>query len=174
KKLKYNKRILKINLIIYLLLYTMLIFSLTLFDEIYGRQGLIIIRWNKSLFNYYSNHYFNMIPFKTINLFIKGYAKNIVTLRSLFINVIGNFLIFMPYSIFLPLIFKNKKYFNYLIIMLIYIITIEFLQFITMSGSCDIDDLILNISGFSVIFLILKNNIVYKYINKIFLLEDDA
>lgn len=174
KKLKYNKRILKINLIIYLLLYTMLIFSLTLFDEIYGRQGLIIIRWNKSLLNYYSNHYFNMIPFKTINLFIKGYAKNIVTLRSLFINVIGNFLIFMPYSIFLPLIFKNKKYFNYLIIMLIYIITIEFLQFITMSGSCDIDDLILNISGFSVIFLILKNNIVYKYINKIFLLEDDA
>ena len=53
KKLKYSKKILKLNLIIYFLIYTITICSLTLFDELYGRQGLIIIDWDRNLLNLY-------------------------------------------------------------------------------------------------------------------------
>ena len=49
KKLNYNKKILSINLIIYFFIYTVIICELTLFDEILGRQGLIIIDWNKKM-----------------------------------------------------------------------------------------------------------------------------
>ena len=74
-KLNYSKKILKVNLFIYFLIYTVIIFTLTLFDEIYGRNGLIVIKWNKSLFDTYVKYSFNIIPFKTIKLYINGYMN---------------------------------------------------------------------------------------------------
>ena len=172
EKLNYNKRILKINLIIYFLIYTVTIFTLTLFDEIYGRQGFAVIKWNKELLNYYLKNSFNIIPFNTINLFIDGYHKGIIGLKSFTLNITGNLLAFMPYAIFLPLIFKSmKKYKNFLITMILIVIGIELLQFLTMSGSCDIDDLILNVLGASIIYFITKIKCINRFIYKIFLYE---
>lgn len=172
KKLNYDKKILKINLIIYFLIYIITIFNLTLFDEIYGRQGFNIVKWNKELFDMYINTSFNIIPFDTIKLFINGYINDLVTLKDFFTNVFGNLCAFMPFSIFIPLIFKRiNKYYKFLIVMTIIIIVIELLQFITMSGACDIDDLILNLLGVSIMYFIIKIKIVNKYINKLFLFE---
>lgn len=172
KKLNYNKKILKVNLIIYFLIYTVTIFSLTLFDEIYGRQGLIIIDWNKQLLDSYLKTSFNIIPFNTIILFIKGYINGYISFNSFFVNVIGNFLAFMPYAVFFPLIFKNmNKYYKFLLTMMSIIIIIEVLQFVTISGSFDIDDLILNLFGTSLIYLITKINCINKLIHKIFLFK---
>lgn len=171
-KLNYTKKILRVNLIIYFLIYTVTIFSLTLFDEIYGRQGLIIIDWDKTLLNNYLTHSFNLKPFHTIYLFTKGYMNGFVSFKNFSINVIGNLTAFMPYSLFLPLIFKNmRKYYKFLITMLLIVVIIELLQFVTMSGSCDIDDLILNVLGASIIYFIFKIKYINKLINKIFLFE---
>lgn len=172
EKLNYNKRILKINLVIYFLIYTITIFTLTLFDEIYGRQGFVVIKWNKELLKYYIDNSFNIIPLNTINLFINGYQKGIVSLKSFTINITGNLCAFMPYAIFLPLIFKSmKKYKNFLLVMIIIVLGIELMQFFTMSGSCDIDDLILNILGTSIIYFITKIKCINNFIHKIFLFE---
>ena len=171
-KLNYTKKILKVNLIIYFLIYTVTIFSLTLFDEIYGRQGLIIIDWDKTLLNSYLTHSFNLKPFHTINLFTQGYMNGIVSFKNFSINVIGNLTAFMPYGLFLPLIFKNmRKYYKFLITMILVVVVIELLQFVTMSGSCDIDDLILNVLGVSIIYFVSNIKIINKLINKIFLFE---
>jgi len=172
KKLNYNKKILKINLMIYFLIYTITIFSLTLFDEIYGRQGLIVIEWDKDLLDMYLKNSFNIIPFNTIKLFTQGYINGIVSLKNFSVNIIGNFLAFMPYGIFLPLIFKNmRKYYKFLIAMIIIVVVIELLQFVTMSGACDIDDLILNVLGASIIYFIFKIRCINNFIHKIFLWE---
>ena len=172
KKLNYNKKILKINLIIYFLIYTVTIFSLTLFNEIYGRQGLILIDWDKTLLNNYLKQSFNIEPLYTIKLFTNGYIRGIVSFKDFSVNIIGNFLAFMPYGLFLPLIFKSmKKYYKFLITMIIIVIIIELLQFLTMSGSCDIDDLILNVLGASIIYFIVKIKCINKFIHKIFLFE---
>ena len=172
KKLRYNKKILKVNLIIYFLIYTMTIFSLTLFDEIYGRQGFVIIEWDKDLLDMYLNQSFNIIPFNTIKLFAEGYIKGIVSFKNFSINIIGNFFAFMPYSVFLPLILKKiNKYYKFLIIMIIIIVLIEILQFVTMSGSCDIDDLILNLLGSSIAYFVVKIKCINKFIQKLFLLQ---
>ena len=171
-KLNYTKKILKVNLIIYFLIYTVTIFSLTLFDEIYGRQGLIIIEWDKTLLNSYLTHSFNLKPFHTINLFTQGYMNGIVSFKNFSINVIGNLTAFMPYGLFLPLIFKNmRKYYKFLITMILVVVVIELLQFVTMSGSCDIDDLILNVLGASIIYFVSNIKFINKLINKIFLFE---
>ena len=172
KKLNYNKKILKVNLIIYFLIYTVTIFSLTLFDEIYGRQGLIIIEWDKELLNMYLKTSFNIVPFKTINLFTQGYINGIVNFKNFSVNIIGNLLAFMPYGLFLPLIFNNmKKYYKFLITLVIIVVIIELLQFLTMSGSCDIDDLILNVFGASIIYFITRIRYINDFIHKIFLYE---
>jgi len=172
KKLDYNKKILKVNLIIYFLIYTVTIFSLTLFDEIYGRQGLIIIDWDKDLLNQYLESSFNIIPFNTIKLFTQGYMNGIVNYKNFSVNIIGNLLAFMPYGIFLPLIFKStNKYYRFLITMILIVVIIELLQFVTMSGSCDIDDLILNVLGATVIYWISRIKLINKLIKKVFLFE---
>ena len=171
-KLNYTKKILRVNLIIYFLIYTVTIFSLTLFDEIYGRQGLIIIDWDKTLLNNYLTNSFNLKPFHTIHLFTKGYMDGIVSFKNFSINVIGNLTAFMPYGLFLPLIFKSmRKYYKFLIAMILIVVVIELLQFVTMSGSCDIDDLILNVVGASIIYLITRFKLINNFIHKIFLFE---
>lgn len=172
KKLNYNKKILKIHLVIYFLIYTITICSLTLFEEIYGRQGFILIKWDKAMLNNYLKYSFNIIPFDTIKLFTKGYINGIVSFKNFSVNVLGNFFAFMPYGIFLPLIFKSmKKYSKFLITMIVIVVIIELLQFITMSGSCDIDDLILNVLGASIIYFIFKIKYINQLIYKLFLFE---
>ena len=172
KKLNFDKKILKINLIIYFLIYVVTICTLTLFDEIFGRQGFVIIDWNQNLLNSYMKHSFNIIPFKTINLFISGYLKGIVSLKSFSINIFGNLCAFMPFAIFLPLIFKSmNKYFNFFITMIVIVVIIELLQFATISGSCDIDDLILNVLGASIIYFVSKIKFINKLIYEFFLYE---
>ena len=170
KKVNNKKKILYINIIIYFLIYNVTIFSLTLFDEIYGRNGLTFVTWNKRTFTEYINTSLNIVPFKTIKLFINGYKNNLVTREVFAINVIGNLCAFMPYGFFIPLLFKKiNKYYKFLILMLIIVIIIEILQFLTMSGSCDIDDLILNITGASIIYLIFNIKSVNKFIRSIFI-----
>ena len=171
-KMKYSKNILKIHLVIYFLIYTITIFTLTLFDEIFGRQGFVLINWNRELFKRYLNSSFNIIPFTTIRLFIKGYSMGIVSFKSFIINVLGNFCALMPYAIFLPLMFKKiNRFKNFFLTMVFIVIVIELLQFATMSGSCDIDDLILNVSGVSVVYFITRIKFVNKFIHRFFLYE---
>lgn len=172
KKLNYGKKILKINLVIYFCIYIVTIFTLTLFDEIYGRQGFKVIKWDKDLLKVYMNTSFNIVPFSTIKLFINGYIKELVTFKDFMANIFGNLCAFMPFALFVPLLInKIDKYYKFIIVMAIIIISIEILQFITMSGSCDIDDFILNILGVSIAYFVLKIKCINRFINKVFLLE---
>ena len=89
---------------------------------------------------------FNLVPFKTIRLFINAFMFN----RNLtyLINIVGNILIFVPFGIFIPLFCPNRK--NFLITFLsgsLTILSIEFVQLITLWGILDIDDYLLNILG---------------------------
>ena len=172
KKLNYTKKVLKINLMIYFIIYTVTIITLTLFDEIFGRQGIMIANWSRELLSMYTRTSFNIIPFDTIKLFINGYINGVVSLRNFAINIFGNLFVLMPYGMFIPLMFKKiNKYYKFLILMVILVVTIELLQFISLSGSCDIDDLILYVMGASIMYFICKIKFVNKVINKIFLFE---
>ena len=167
-KYKKNNKPMKINLWIFFVLYVMLFITLTLFDGFYGRRGFTSIYWTKDLFRNYMQNSMNLIPFKTII----GYMRftNNTSIRIIITNIVGNIIACMPFAFFLPLLFKrqnNLKLFT--LTMILIVLIIELLQFITLSGSFDIDDLILNVLGAIILYMILKIKRIDKLIKKIFL-----
>ena len=64
------------------------------------------------------------------------------------VNLFGNVIMFIPLGYFLPLLFlKIRKLWKTLLTTALVIILVELIQVFTLVGSCDIDDLILNLLG---------------------------
>lgn len=166
-----NNKAMKINLWIFFILYLLLFITLTLFDQFWGRNGLTIAKWNKELFDNYINNSLNIIPFKTIIEYIKAFDSLLDT-RAVMTNLLGNIIACMPFAFFLPLLFKKQNNIKrFTITMIVIVLLIELLQFVTLSGSCDIDDIILNVSGALIMYAVLKIKSVNNLIKNIFLLE---
>lgn len=140
----------KFNIKIYLIIYFITLTSLTF---IIGRPNL---------------RFYNFKFYGQYNLFftIISQLKN-GTNYSIFKNIIGNLVIFIPFSLLLMI--NNKKYNNVLkqtIIILPIIICIELIQAFTHIGSFDIDDIFLNYLGVVLfIFLITRFNFINKIRN---------
>ncbi len=89
---------------------------------------------------------YNLIPFKTINNYIKYRA--IVNTRTLVINIIGNIVAFLPMGFFIPVFFKSKRSFGEVLFLSSLIsLIVEFIQYRFVVGSFDVDDIILNSLG---------------------------
>ena len=161
-----NNRPMKINLRIFLALYLLLFATLTLFDPLWGRNGGFVI-WNKELFEMYVQNSLNLVPFKTVlQYFYRG------TVNQFVVNVVGNLVCLMPLGILLPLNFeKQRKTGIFLMTCALIVSAVEILQFATLSGSCDIDDFILNVGGAFLIYLFTKNKEAFGFLKQIFLLE---
>lgn len=161
-----NNKPMKINLYIFFILYLMLLITLTLFDSSWGRNGFAI-----KDFKVYIKQSVNLVPFKTIINYIKEF-NSMYSTRQIMFNLLGNICAFMPMALFLPLLFKKQsKFKNFIITMVIIILGIESLQLITTSGRFDIDDLILNLFGAVIMYLLLNIKSVNDLINNVFLLE---
>ncbi|MBP3921174.1 MAG: VanZ family protein [Bacilli bacterium] len=169
-KYKNNTKPMKINLWIFFGLYLLLLVTLTLFDSVWGRNGINIISANAEYKQYFENTV-NLIPFKTIIEYITEFDSMYSTSTILF-NLLGNLVALMPMAFFLPLLFKKQnKFKNFALTTAGIILLIEFLQLITSSGRFDIDDLILNLSGALILYGIIKIKSVNNLIRNIFLLE---
>ena len=167
-----NNKPMKINLWIFFIIYLILLVTLTLFDPMWGRHGINYFIDTNS-FKYYINHALNLIPFKTITIYINNLSYNALTKENILFNLVGNFICMMPLALFLPLLFKSERKFKkYLKTILVITFSIEIIQFITTSGSCDIDDIILNTSGALLLYCILNIKIIRKLTYKIFLKEN--
>ena len=167
-----NNKPMKINLWIYFILYIILLLTLTLFDPMYGRS-FSIVNWSKELFNKYINNSFNIIPFHTIIDYISKF-NSLYDTKTIMVNLLGNLIALIPMANFLPLLFKKpKKLKNFLLTIVIIVLGIEIVQFLTLTGSCDIDDIILNVTGAIIAYIIFKVNSINNLIRNIFLLEDN-
>lgn len=169
---KYKEKPLKINIIVWFILYFILLSTLTLFDDYFYRGNFAIFGWNKDMLNNYMQNSFNIIPFTTIIPYIINFIKGDVAPYIFVYNIIGNFIALMPFAFFLPLLFeKQKRFKTFLCTMIGIVLGIEILQFITFSGSCDIDDVILNTLGACLMFVILRSESIKNLIENIFLLK---
>ena len=169
-KYKNNIKPMKINLWIFFGLYLLLLVTLTLFDSIWGRNGINLVNANINYKQYFENTV-NLVPFKTIMMYIKQFDSMYAT-RTVLLNLLGNIIALMPMAFFLPLLFKKQnKFRNFLLTTTGIILLIEVLQLITSSGRFDVDDLILNLSGALILYGIIKIKAVNNLIRNIFLLE---
>ncbi len=122
--------------------------------------------------NTFSNEHFetiNIIPFATIIGYISSLLFENININIVIINLATNLLLFAPMGFFIPILFdkkvKNIKQFG--MVMVLITILVEILQFITYSGSTDIDDIILNTTGAIIIYMLMKTKFVKNLLKKV-------
>ena len=121
----------------------------------------MIMTFNMTIFARYLNGYsYNLIPFKTI----LGYWA-FPDLHNILVNILGNIVIVMPIQFLIIKIFDIKDFKKCILIDFLLILLIETLQLITHAGIFDIDDMILNLIGMSIMYAITtgKHQVLYKY-----------
>ena len=104
----------------------------------------------------------NLVPFHTI----ASYWKVVKRMEfgpmfyHCFINLGGNIILFIPIGYFLPRLWKPmRNFFVFLLTCVLSITLVELLQLVMLLGSLDIDDLILNLGGMIlgyILFMIIK------------------
>lgn len=103
------------------------------------------VRWNT-----------NLIPFLTVREFAAE-TQRWGIFSWAFINLAGNVLLFMPAGVFLPYFRKKQRKFGrFFLTVVLMIVCVELVQVLALIGSCDIDDLILNVLGASIGFVLYK------------------
>lgn len=91
----------------------------------------------------------NLVPLRTLRLFAHLLdSADSDYVRAAIINLGGNIIMFIPLGFLLPRVFPRLCSLPQVLLATAAIITvIELLQLFTLVGSCDIDDLILNVIG---------------------------
>ena len=94
----------------------------------------------------------NIVPLKTIGEFV---GQLFLRWDSfLFVNLVGNVVMFVPLGFFLPYFNRrSKKLFGCLLVAFLIILCAEITQALTLLGFFDVDDFILNLVGVSIGFL---------------------
>ncbi len=98
-------------------------------------------------------YHYNLIPFKEIRRFLV-YREQLGT-AAVFLNLAGNIMIFMPFGFLLPIMSRKLRgFFRVTFLGFELSMIVEVVQLISKTGSCDVDDLILNTIGAMCGFLI--------------------
>lgn len=152
-----KRRIMQLLFAIYLLIAIYLLF----FHTSYRTKGNI---WGVELFSLEHLQMANFVPFRTITTFFTRLAENTINTDIVVVNILGNMLLLAPLGCFIPELYKNKfnKFWKFLLLVLVLDIGIELIQFVTFTGSLDVDDIILNTIGACIAYAIMKINFVYK------------
>ena len=103
-------------------------------------------------FSVYFHTHFNPVPLRTIRRFSRLLQPPVrpFLLRVALRNLLGNIVLFIPLGYFLPAISSSlRKFYLTFLSVAIIITAIELAQLFFMVGTCDIDDLILNLLGAS-------------------------
>lgn len=98
----------------------------------------------------------NLIPFHTIALYWKLLSRPAFR-QSAIINLVGNVVMFIPLGFLLPRVSgKQNRAWKVLLTTTVIITLVELIQYVTLLGSCDIDDLILNLAGAAMGYILHK------------------
>jgi hypothetical protein len=103
--------------------------------------GLLVLLFIRP--NHQNGERMNLIPFHTIHFYFSGNVDFLIA----FYNIGANIGLFIPYGLYYQYVKKNSSIKQILVMAICSITLIECLQFLTKRGSLDIDDLILNVFG---------------------------
>lgn len=145
-----------------LLLFIIVVFTMRIIDVIINKKKMVI--YKDLFFLTFVLYMFLLFELVTSTDF-ESYSNNFMPFReimrysptsSLFYkNVIGNVLLFAPFGYFVNTLLKNKSFLLNILITLITSTSIEFIQ-MYIGRSFDIDDIILNLCGGCLGYLIYR------------------
>ena len=94
--------------------------------------------------------HFNPIPLRRIGLYLRllENPSRPWLIRLAHVNLLGNVLLFIPLGLFPPLLYPEMQKFWKIILQAAGTMTVvELAQMLLLVGTCDVDDLILNVAG---------------------------
>lgn len=101
---------------------------------------------------------YNLVPLKSIRIQLKYMNETWAAL-----NIIANIILFIPYGFLLPFTYKKcNNFVKCLGVVFFSVLIIELFQLVTLLGSFDIDDIILNLCGSFIGYIIY---ILYKVVS---------
>lgn len=143
KKVNYSKRIFYIYAI---LLFLFVVIKIN--DDIGSRIGTVMQgrQWGYL--------HINLVPFSTIEAQL-WMISNGVFARNAILNLAGNTIAFIPLGFFIPILYKKLTKFKYALpTYFVIIFSIETFQHLSALGYFDVDDIILNVLGCSIGYLV--------------------
>lgn len=165
---QHRKRLIRCALSFSYILYVILLINFLFFESAFDRQPSIIFLQNKEVVAQYLDEFLNLDPFSMIHRYAHGFRIGTVSFQRFFMNVIGNFVLFMPFAFFLPLEYKKQNnFFVFFFTVSSMSFVAEVLQVITMTGTGDVDDLLLNTFGACLLYGLLQTKVgkmVVKFI----------
>ena len=103
----------------------------------------------------------NLIPLETISYYLTGSVSFLIT----FYNLGANIGLFIPFGLYYRYVKRVPSMMQLFLISVGVISLIEFVQFLTRRGSLDIDDLILNVLG------VVLGYIIFPVFRKVFVIR---
>jgi glycopeptide antibiotics resistance protein len=169
-EIRTNKKIIQI-IQIQFILYMAFLLKFVVFKYNLPDSISILSDWNLKSVMYHLSRA-NFEPLYTINNYMDKYRAEGVMSRNVFLNLVGNIIVFIPWGLYLPILFKKiKSLIGTLKGTLLFVIAIEVAQLITTLGSFDVDDIILNTLGAIIGYLIYKVGIMVMKVAKFVLLQ---
>lgn len=112
-------------------------------------------RWGTQIYAQELARNINLQPFATIKLYLcllKSTDPYMVC--HAFMNLVGNVVMFVPLGFYQPyLLPKLRGFFRTMLSTTLLILIVEIIQYISLLGSCDVDDLLLNLIGSAIGYL---------------------
>ncbi len=147
--------------------YVFIVVDYTLISDSFGRNISNIFWADKNTINEYFSQKINLVPFATVKLFLNAYKQANLETYVVFENIWGNLFVFMPFAIFVPFLFKKiNTLTKFLAFVSVFVLCIEVLQIVFLTGSADVDDFILNVVGAAIAYSVTKISVVKNTINR--------
>lgn len=131
------------------IIYLMLIMYMLLFATAFGRNLEI-----SQLLQSVDKNQFNIIPFKTVQQYFRYY--NIFGPVNFFINIFGNILVFIPFGSFYYILCQKRSFVFFIFFSILLVYSVEMTQVMFQVGRFDIDDIILNVFGASIGYVVAR------------------
>ncbi|WP_462385489.1 VanZ family protein [Intestinibacillus massiliensis] len=110
----------------------------------------------------------NLEPLRTIKNYLIAYGYGNISLRLVVLNLLGNLAAFAPMGVFLPALFRwQRSIFFFTATLTLGVTAVEVAQVYTGAGSCDVDDLILNLAGALIVFVLCRITPLWKHICRV-------
>lgn len=110
----------------------------------------------------------NLEPLRTIKNYLIAYGYGNISLRLVLLNLLGNLAAFAPMGVFLPALFRwQRSIFFFTATLTLGVTAVEVAQVYTGAGSCDVDDLILNLAGALIVFVLCRITPLWKHICRV-------
>ncbi len=145
--------------------YSVLLVNFLFFESSFSRSHSLIFLQDRDSVSAYLKDFLNLEPFGMIIRYTKGYLIGTVSFERFLMNIVGNFILFMPFAFFLPVLFrKQNNFFLFFFTVAGLSALAEILQVVFMTGTGDIDDLLLNTFGACTLFCLLRTEVGKKMV----------